>query len=64
MNKKFKYHGYWVEDDVPCLVWKIGTDKKTAVRCFPPQVHEIIDSGALGAILGANKSISGGQTDH
>ena len=58
MNKKIKYHGYWIEDDVPCLVWKVGASKNTAVRCFPPQVHEIIDSGA---ILGANKSTTGGQ---
>ena len=63
MNKKIKYHGYWIEDGVPCLVWKIGADKKTAVRCCPPQVYEIIDSGALGAVLGATLSSEGGRSE-
>lgn len=61
MNKKIKYHGYWIEDGVPsCLVWRIGADKKTAVRCCPPQVYEIIDL-TLGDNLGDVKSASGGQ---
>ena len=57
---KHKYRGYWIEDSVPCLVWKVGSDKKTAVRCFPPQVYDIIDSGA---IFGATTSTSDGQNE-
>lgn len=56
---KIKYHGFWIEDEVPCLVWKVGTDKKTAVRCFPPHVYNLIDSGA---ILGANVSVTDEQS--
>ena len=59
---KHQYHGYWIEDGWPCLVWKVGTSKKRAVRCNPPQVEEIIDSGFLGASLGADSSASGGRT--
>lgn len=57
MNKR-KYHGYWIEDGYPCLVWKVGSDRKTAVRCHPPHAEVLIDSGA---IFGATSSTSGGQ---
>ena len=59
---KHQYHGYWIEDGWPCLVWKVGTSKKKAVRCNPPQVEAIIDSVLLGDNLGDTLSSESGQT--
>ena len=59
---KHQYHGYWIEDGWPCLVWKVGTSKKKAVRCNSPQVEAIIDSVLLGDNLGDTLSSESGQT--
>ena len=55
MNKR-KYHGYWIEDGYPCLVWKVGSDRKTAVRCHPPHAESLIDSGAISGKISGKMS--------